>query len=197
MSDDPLPPLAEFLRWLTEMPPSFRATPVGFKDGTVRVDAVLADLLETLLSGPPPAGLLEKSVPASADRSERNRLRWLLAACHLLWHPDLRRRPCPPEGLRRFLVDDLTALAGVESVEALLTEEERREELVRLALRALGLRLPGESAGEAEDRLTQVDAVERRRVLREAAERERRSREVREALARKAAEEAASRYGGD
>jgi hypothetical protein len=197
MSDRALPPLAEFLRWLAEMPPAFRATPAGFKGGTVRVDAVVADLAETLLGGPPPPGLPEACVPTRADRGERNRLRWLLAACHLLWHPELRRRPCPPEGLRRLLADDLAALAGVEPVESLLTEEERREELVRLALRALGLRLPGESAGEAEDRLTQVDSVERRRVLKEAAERERRAREVREALLAQQAAEAAARYGGD
>jgi hypothetical protein len=198
MSEQLLPPLAEFLRWLAEMPPAFKATPAGFKDGAVRVDAVVTDLAETLLGGPPPAGVLENCVPARADRNERNRLRWLLAACHLLWHPELRQRPCPPEGLRRLLVDDLAALAAVEPVDSLLTDEERREELVRLALRALDLRLPGESAGEAEDRLTQVDSVERRRVLKEAAERERRAREVREALlAQQAAQEAAARYGGD
>jgi hypothetical protein len=197
MSDDPLPPLAEFLRWLADMPPAFLAAPAGFKGGTVRVDAVVADLLETLLGVLPPAGLLEACVPARTDRAERNRLRWVLAACHLLWHPELRRRRSPPEGLRQLLADDLAALAKVEPVESLLTEEERREELVRLTLRALGLRLPGESERESEDRLTQVDSVERQRVVREAAERERRSREVREALARKAAEEAAARYGGD
>ena len=197
MSEDPLPPLAEFLRWLADMPAAFQAEPAGFKGGVARVDAVVADLAETLLGTPPPAGLLEACVPARTDRAERNRLRWVLAACHLVWHPELRRRKVAPEALRQLLATDLAALATVESVESLWAEEERREELVRLALRALGLRLPGESEREAEDRLTQVDSVERRRVVREAAERERRAREVREALARKAAEEAAARYGGE
>jgi hypothetical protein len=194
---DPLPPLAEFLRWLADMPAAFRATPAGFKGGSARVEAVVTDLAETLLGTPPPPALLAACAPARADRAERNRLGWVLGACHLLWHPELRRRPCPPEGLRRLFADDLAALAAAEPVESLLTEEERREELVRLVLRALGLRLPNESEREAEDRFAQVDSVERRRLLKEAAERERRAKEVREALARKAAEEAAARYGGE
>ena len=66
-------------------------------------------------------------------------------------------------------------------------------ELVRRAFAALGLRLPGESAGEAEDRLAQVDSVERQRLLRAAAEKEKRAREVREMMARRAAEEAAAK----
>jgi hypothetical protein len=57
----------------------------------------------------------------------------------------------------------------------------------------VGASLPGESASEAADRLQQVDSVQRRRVLQAAAERERRAREVREAMARKAAEEAAAK----
>ena len=72
-------------------------------------------------------------------------------------------------------------------------DEERREELIRRATTALGLSLAGESPNEAADRLKQVDSVERRRVLVAAAARERRARQVREAMAKKAAEEAAAK----
>jgi 3',5'-cyclic AMP phosphodiesterase CpdA len=41
----------------------------------------------------------------------------------------------------------------------------------------------------------QVDAIERVRILSDAAERERRRREIREAMAKAAAEEAAARIG--
>jgi len=78
-------------------------------------------------------------------------------------------------------------------VDHLLAEEERREELVRRALRACAVALPGESDAEREDRLKQVDSLERHRVLAEAAERDKRARAVRDAMAKKAAEEAAAK----
>lgn len=188
-----LPPLAEFLRWLNEMPPAFRAAPAGFPGGATPVPAVVADLCDTLYGAPPGDDLLQAFRPANAGKGERNRLLWGLAACHLLWHPALRGRPLPADGLRRLLVQDLAGLAAVTPAERLLDDEERREELVRRAFAALGLRLPGESAKEAEDRLVQVDSVERQRLLRAAAEKEKRAREVREMMARRAAEEAAAK----
>jgi hypothetical protein len=192
-----LPPLAEFLRWLADLPDAFRQEPAGFPGGRVPLPAVVNDLAETLTGQPADAALLKVTRPANLGKVERNRLRWILAACHLLWHPAFRDRALLAESLRRLLGEELTALSEVVLFDDLLADEERREELIRRALRALGLRLPGEAEREAEDRLTQVDSVERRRLLREAAERERRAREVREAMARKAAEEAAARYSAD
>jgi hypothetical protein len=188
-----LPPLAEFLRWLNEMPPAFRAVPEGFPGGITPVHAVVADLCDTLYGQPPDDDLLQAFRPANTGKAERSRLLWVLAACHLLWHSALRERSLPADGLRRLLVQDLAGLAAVTPAERLLDEEERREELVRRAFAALGLRLPGESAKEAEDRLAQVDSVERQRLLRAAAEKEKRAREVREMMARRAAEEAAAK----
>lgn len=188
-----LPPLAEFLRWLNEMPEPFRAEPAGLPSGTVPVRAIVADLYETWFDDRPVDDLLDAFHPSGTGKLERNRLRWVLAACHLLWHPELRRQPPAPEKFTKFLVQDLAALAAVAQADTLRTEEERREELIRRALGALGLLLPGESAKEAEDRLSQVDSVERRRLLKEAAEKEKRAREVREMMARKAAEEAAAK----
>jgi hypothetical protein len=189
----PLPPLAEFLRWVAEMPEPFRAEPQGFATGGVSVHAVVADLFDTLVGEPPDTPLLACFKPANSSKVERNRLRWVLAACHLLWHPGLRNRPVDRLGLRKLLVQDLASLASVVSVDALLTDEERREELIRRTLLALGLLLPGEAPKEAADRLTQLDSVERQRLVREAAEKEKRAREVREMMARRAAEEAAAK----
>jgi hypothetical protein len=168
-----LPPLAEFLRWLAEMPEAFRAEPLGFPAGKVAVPAVVADLHETLFDRRPDEAFL--------------------AACHLLWHPALRVSTPPAAGFSKLLVQDLAALAAVAPADGLLGDEERREELIRRTLQALGLLLPGEGPKEAEDRLTQVDSVERRRLVREAAEKEKRAREVREQMVRRAAEEAAAK----
>jgi hypothetical protein len=191
-----LPPLAEFLRWLAEMPQSFSATPEGFSGGppTVSVPAVVADLIDTMHNEPPDSEFLRPFRSGDHSKKERNRLRWVLAACHLLWHPALRSLPLPLDRLRLLLVDDLAGLAAVVSADELRHDEERREELVRRTLHILDLSLPGESQAEAEDRLAQVNCVERQRLVREAAEKERRARDIREQLARQAAQEAAARY---
>jgi hypothetical protein len=188
-----LPPLAEFLRWLAELPEPFRSEPQGFGTGGVPVHAIVADLFDTYSGEHPEASLLAAFKPANAGKFERNRLRWVLAACHLLWHPALRSQSIDRARLNKLLLQDLAALASVVSADTVLADEERREELIRRTLLALGLLLPGESQKEAEDRLTQVDSVERRRLLREAAEKEKRAREVREMMARRAAEEAAAK----
>jgi hypothetical protein len=185
---DVLPPLADFLRWLAEMP-------AAFSDGKVPVVAVVADLLDTLEGQPPDADFLATFQPRDTSRPERNRLLWVLAACHLLWHPALRSRRHPEGAARRLLARELTPLAGLIPAERLRVDEERREELVRRTLRMLGARLPGESEAEAEDRFAQVDSIERQRLIREAADKERRAREIREQMAREAAEAAANRYG--
>jgi len=193
------PTLAEWLRWASEMPPAFRAEPATTAwdaPERVRVRAVVADLLETLTGARPDPKLLAAFDAADSGVRERNRLGWVLAAAHVLWHPLLQSARLDEEGarcVRRFLVEELASLAAVVPVERLLTEEERREELVRRSLRAAAVALPGESAAEREDRLKQVDSLERHRVLAEAAQREKRAREVREAMAQKAAAEAAAK----
>lgn len=58
---------------------------------------------------------------------------------------------------------------------------------------ALELRFLGEAAQEADDRLAQLDSLEQQRLLKSAAEKEKRAREVREMMARRAAEEAAAK----
>jgi hypothetical protein len=179
------PPLAELLRHVAEMPPAFRA------DADVR--AVVADLVETVCGQPATEATLAAFVAAGPTAAETNRLRWVLAGCHFLWHPAFRTAGVAREAVERLFVQELATLAGIVPVEELDRDEERREELVRRTLRAVGMTLPGESPNETEDRLRQVDSVERRRVLLAAAERERRAREVREAMARKAAEEAAAK----
>jgi hypothetical protein len=175
------------------MPADFRAEPQGFPDGKTPVHAVVADLWETLCGDMPEDAFLRAFVPGKRSKIERNRLRWVLAACHLLWHRALREQSPSAKSLRKFLVQDLAEVAAVTPVDQLFEEEERREELVRRVVAALGLLLPGETAQEAEDRLTQVNSIERQRLLREAAEKEKRAREVREMMARRAAEEAAAK----
>jgi hypothetical protein len=194
-----MPPLAEWLRWMREMPGAFRGEPqgIGPPAGSVRVRAVVADLWETLTGSAAEESWLAAFEPTACDARERNRLRFVLAACHLLWQPFFKEgwlaaRSEHSRQLGAFLVQTVSVLAGVASADSLAKDEERCEELVRRAIGAFGLRLPGESAAQAKDRLTQVDSVERRRLLSEVAKRQEKLRREAE-IRRKAEEEAASK----
>ncbi|HEY6333325.1 MAG TPA: hypothetical protein VI756_28635 [Blastocatellia bacterium] len=175
------------------MPTAFKASPEEFQGGTVRVRAVVSDLFETMFGSAPESIFLSAFAAKDTGKRELNRLAWTLAGCHTLWHPSLRGGPAERAGLDRLLIQELAAVASVVRADSLFGEEDRREELVRRVLRALGRIVPGETGVESEDRLRQLDSVERQRVLAAAADRERRSREVREEMARKAAEEAAAK----
>ena len=61
-------------------------------------------------------------------------------------------------------------------------------------LGSLDLRPSGETEAQAEDRLTRISSSQRRKVLAAAREAEQRAKAVREALAAKAAQEAADKY---
>lgn len=70
---------------------------------------------------------------------------------------------------------------------------DRREEFIRVALAAVNLRPEGETQSQAEDRLLMVSSFERKRVMEAAKAAEERASQIREALARKAAQEAANK----
>jgi len=187
------PPLTELLRWMAEMPAAFRGEPEGFGQGKTRVRAVVADLFATFFGQVPDSATLDAFTPADSSDAEHNRLRWVLAAAHLLWHQSFREQPPSQPGAQRLLIQEMAVLAAVVSVDKLDTEQERREELIRRTLRIFARTVAGETPNESADRFKQVDSVERRRVLTAAAERERRTRKVREAMAKKAAQEAAAK----
>ncbi|PTY01902.1 hypothetical protein DB346_10640 [Verrucomicrobia bacterium LW23] len=93
-----------------------------------------------------------------------------------------------------FLDDELAELSRMVEPATFVSDGDRREELVRRTLRALDMRPVGESRPHAEDRMTTLDTVEMRRVAIASRIAEERARAIREAMARKAAEEAAATY---
>jgi len=183
------PPLNELLRWLADMPPIFHNAPPG----RVSVRAVIADLFETLFGTTPGRAALKAIAPTARNKATHHHQRWMLAAAHLMWHPAFRLATLPRPALTHFLAKDLHDLAAVVPIEQLGEQQERREELIRKLLSALGWRLPGESEVVAADRLAQVDSVMRQHLLAEALQRERRARQVRNELNRKALRAAAAK----
>lgn len=187
-------PLLEILtRRLTECPADFLAEPRIGKSGAVHVEAVVVDLLRDLGGEPLTKG--QAALFQSKDaRQDRNRLSLTLIACWLLHDEWFRNQKRFAAQVYLFLSEGLTELAGLIPAPRFVSDPDRREELARLCLRQLGLRPAGESAAQAQDRLTTLNTAERQRVIRAAREAEERARAIREAMAQKAAEEAADKW---
>lgn len=75
-----------------------------------------------------------------------------------------------------------------------LSDGERREELIRRILATYGFGVEGEEVARSAERLEVLDSLARARILRDAQAAQKRAQEIREALARQEAEEAASKY---
>ena len=191
-------PLLETLtRRLAECPADFLAEPCDRQSkGEVYVAAGVYDLIRELGGAP----LTEKQLEAfefrkAQAKEDRRRARVVLVACWLLYDNWFRYRGRFSAAAYEFLANNLNDVAAMVPAAAFVSDPDRREEMARLCLKALGVRPAGESQAQAEDRLTTLDSVVRARVVREAREAEARAQRIREEMARKAAEEAASVYG--
>ncbi len=190
------PPLELLLRRLVEIPPEFLAEPRFGQTGEIHVAAVVWDVLRDVGRGPlADAGLAPFRSEESERSADRNYLRLVLVACWLLGDTWFQGQEALAAAAHRFLADVLRDLQTYLPVERLVDDADRREEFVRRLLHDLGLRPAGETPAQAMDRLQTLDSVERVRVLRDARASERRAQAVREAMARAAAQDAASRYG--
>jgi hypothetical protein len=180
---------------LAECPAEFLMEPANGGAGIVHVAAVLADLLTDL--GMPPAkamaagAAVEALSDANAER-RRNRLGTLLISAWLFHDPWFRARDLSAK-VHSFLHHVPPQLAELVKSGLFVSDPDRREELARLGLSALGYCPAGETQAQAQDRLTTISSLERQRVIRESQAAEARMRQIREAMQRKAAEEAAAK----
>jgi hypothetical protein len=193
-TDSPL--VAALTHRLAECPSEFLEAPFIEGTGVVHVDAIVADLMEYM------GGPVLTAQDTSIFRQGRghgaaaiNHLKVVLIASWLLHDPWFAGRHTLAGELPTLLATTLAQVAAVVDAGMFVTDPDRREELVRLCLRDLGLRPDSESAEEAADRLTALDSVQRQKVAAEAKKAEERARRVREAMKKKEAEEAAARYG--
>lgn len=185
------PPLEHLTRRLSETPAPFLAEPRIGQRGQVVVPALVADLLER-------HGLridvtqLERFKATDGGRQRNPRmltqiLCWLLADSQLIGKYKGNQ-------LLTLLFEEANALAEQLPAKEFVDNGERREELVRMALRAAKLRPAGESVAMADDRWLGVSSSERARLAAASLVAEQRAREIREALARKEAEESADKW---
>ncbi len=186
------PQLETLLHRLADCPAEFLQPPQA--DSAERIDAVaiVCDQLRQMEVTPEQdSQLLDALRKLKAPHQTLLAIvSWLLADAWFIGRPQLGKKMLALYAAERF-----GALTTLVKPEKFVHDPDRREELVRVCLHALGLRPEGESAHASADRLTTLDSVERDRVLRGTAAAERRAREIREAMAKKKAQEAASRYG--
>jgi hypothetical protein len=180
------------MRRIAETPPEFLDEPLLGGQGRVAVSAVVGDLCRW--SGVQISSAALGAFAIGTPQSDRNRLRVSLLLCWLLGEPWFREAALATLPVLPLLLQGSSELAENVAADKFVSNAERREELARFCLARLGFRPKGETQAQAEDRLSSLSAAERARVLRASREAEERARAVREALARKAAEESADKY---
>jgi hypothetical protein len=185
------PSLERLLRRLAETPDDFLTEPhTTSGKGIIHVAAVARDMLA--LHGIAAADL--STLDPDDSSSARRRAGVSLLLCWLLADSQLIAGKIQAPALVQLLIQGASELASQNGAARYREDFERREELVRFALARLDLRPSGESVAQAQDRLTALSSLERNRVLAASREAEARSRAIREALARKAAQESADKY---
>lgn len=183
------PPLETLLQRLANAPEEFLMEPKHGKRGQVDVVAVVFDLVATL--GPSPDA---SRVRALAENATKKSLAVTLLLCWLIGDESVTALG-PTQGQALDLLDEgARELAKHTAAHLFTSDVERREEMARFGLARLGLRPRGETEAQAADRLTSLSAAERARVLEASRAAEERARVVREALAKKAAEESADKW---
>lgn len=185
---------------LAQAPPSVLDRPriVSPESEIVSTAGVVSDLLLEL-----GGSMLSPEGCAAFFRHFRTRninlLQIVQVACYLCFDRWLSELAAKDQGsdlpgrLAGFLANGFDELAKLAKASYFLEDPEGREEMARLMLAAMGLLPEGESEAQARDRLAALDSVERARLTERTREVQRRAREIREAMARKAAEEAASK----
>lgn len=189
------PELERLTRRLAETPPDFLDEPHIGRTGTVHVAALVNDVLLRLGGRAAPDAL---GAFAGRDaRADRNRLSLCAVVCWLLgddWFAGAAPAQAEVLALMREAMEELAQRSPAPQF---VNQPDRREELVRMALARLGYRPAGETEAQAADRLSAVSSVERERLRAASRAAEQRAREIREALARKAAQESADKWTRD
>lgn len=186
------PILESLTRRLAEAPEEFLSEPRIGQTGRIHVAAVVGDLLQ-LLGSSGQGDELNRFVGADARR-DRNRLGITLLLCWLLSDDWFRGVKIERGAVLSLLDSESNELANQMAARKFVTDPDRREELARVALSRLGFRPAGETLAQAQDRLTTLNSAERARVMKAARAAEERARQIREALAKKAAEESADKF---
>lgn len=186
-------PAIEILtRRLVETPPDFLDEPRIGRAGRVFVAALVNDL--AYLYGPRASSAALAPFRADRASADRNRLALVVIAVWLLADDWFVAAGLSQGALLRVLDQAVAELATATPAHKFVTDPDRREELARVLLARLDYRPAGETIAQATDRLSGISGTERQRLLEASRAAEKRTRAIREALAKKAAEESADKW---
>jgi hypothetical protein len=185
------PVLDRLTHRLAECPPDFLAAPRAASEDGVHVKAVVHDVA-LALGGPAPVADDLHAFGPPGENSPRS-LSLVLVACWLLHDDWFTARGDLAGPALAWLQSGLGALSALVAPRTFVSDPDRREELARLCLAALGLRPEGETEAQADDRLRTLDSIERARLLRDTRAQQERARQLREAMKKKEAAEAAAK----
>ena len=186
------PPLEILMRKIAEAGSDVLIEPRIGAQGVAPVDAVVADLFD-LLGLDAPDSLEDFGVNRPVQ--DRRRLQITLLLTWLCADQSLQAYAKNAALLLQILQQVPAELARYTTVEQLVSDSDRREELARLTLARLQLLPLGETATQAQDRLNVLSSAERERLVEASRAAESSARLFREAMARRAAEEAADKMG--
>ena len=95
---------------------------------------------------------------------------------------------------KKLFGENLINLVKLIEPTEFIFDDERREELIRYILLNLNYYPKGENENKAKDRFTSIDSIERKRMIDASIAAQKRAKELREAMERQEAEEAASKW---
>lgn len=193
------PPLSSIMHRIATIPGDFMSMPImkasrSNKDrGRIKVTAVISDLLYAVGNSflDPSLSDLFDLPPSNVNR---NFLGIILIAAYVYYDPFFHGKKELAQKMLDFFSDPkLLEISKLVNCGKFVNDPERREELARMCLNALGMIPEGETASVAKDRLNTLDSIERARIVKKTREAQERARKLREAMARREAEEAASK----
>jgi len=163
------------------------------KSEEINIPAVISDLIFDL-SGEIPSVYSLSDFMLKHNEDNSNFLRLITICVYLFSDAWFSKAGGYANGVFKFLRNrQIQRLAEIINYKEFINDMERREELVRLCLDSLNLFPQGENRVIAKDRLTTLDSIERKRIIEKSRKAQERSRQLREAMARKKAQEAASK----
>ena len=189
------PALESLTHRLADTQGEFLAEPRIQGSGEISVAALVNDLCHLHGARAP----FEQLAPfiGTSVRADRNRLALAMITVWLLADEWFVAQRLAQRDLLGVFAVALPALGIANAAHKYVQDPDRREELVRVVLAQLGYRPADESVEQATDRLSSISGSERKRLLEASRAAEKRAREIREALAKKAAEESADKWSRD
>ena len=192
------PDLFYLLQRLQSCPNEFLLSPILLSQpknykGEIQTASVVNDLLLDLgLSEDPKIIFNTLQLKHSAENA--NYLQLVLITSYLIGDSWFLQSKKFGLKAKELFLNKLKPLALLVEAKQFVLDSERREELVRFCLKELNLKPNGESEIHANDRLTTINSIERQKLIEESKAAQKRAQELREAIARQEAEEAASKW---